>query len=212
VGKVTTVGGPRGSRRGDAAVSGLVRQAVLAYSVRNRRRKAGMIRRFADQHDVRTVAVVGAIGSASQRNESIVEGEVASHARLVAALDIMVADVPWPYVVGDGRALPWRDRGVDLVIANAVIEHVGDESDQRTFMAEHERVATCFVVTTPNRWFPIESHTSAILRHWSPRWRATRSEFTRLLSRREFRELLPAGAVVVGRPWSPTFVAFWSAR
>jgi hypothetical protein len=88
-----------------------------------------------------------------------------------------------------------------------VIEHVGGEVEQRRFVAEHVRVGRDWVITTPNRWFPVESHTSAVLRHWSPRWRDSRPEFTRLLSLREFRDLLPADARVVGRPWSATFTA-----
>jgi hypothetical protein len=189
----------------------LVRRAVLAYSVRNRRRKAQLISRFVRAQAVRTVAIVG-VGGGREPNEAIVEAAVATEASIVAALDIRKASVPWPYVVGDGRALPWRDGAVDLVVANAVIEHVGDEGDQRTFLAEHGRVASSWVITTPNRWFPIESHTSTVVRHWSPRWRAGRREFTRLLSSREFRELLPADAIVIGRPWSPTFTALWSSR
>jgi hypothetical protein len=67
------------------------------------------------------------------------------------------------------------------------------------------------VITTPNRWFPIESHTSTILLHWSRKWRARHSrEFTRLLSLGEFRDLLPVEAVIVGRRWSPTFTAFYA--
>jgi hypothetical protein len=98
---------------------------------------------------------------------------------------------------------------VDFALANAIIEHVGDEEDQRQFVAEHNRVARCWVITTPNRWFPIESHTSTLLFHWLPSWRRSRSEFTRLLSLREFRSLVPEGAIVVGRWWSPTFSAYF---
>jgi hypothetical protein len=72
---------------------------------------------------------------------------------------------------------------------------------------EHTRVGRSWIITTPNRWFPVESHTSAVVRHWSPRWSRDRTEFTRLMSKRQFRALLPEGAEVVGRPWSPTFTA-----
>jgi SAM-dependent methyltransferase len=190
-------------------VNRIVRRAVLAYSVRNRRRKADRLARLIVERGVRTVAVVGAVGSGQERNESIVETAVAARARLAAALDVMMVDTPWPYVVGDGRALPWRDGAVDLVVANAVIEHVGDRADQERFVAEQDRVARCVVITTPNRWFPVESHTSTLLLHWLPGWRAKRAEFTRLLSRTEFRALLPPDASVSGRLWSPTFTAVW---
>ena len=58
-------------------------------------------------------------------------------------------------------------------------------SEQR-FVQEHMRVGKAWIITTPNRWFPVESHTSVLLKHWSRQWRSRRSEFTRLLSKREF--------------------------
>ena len=73
--------------------------------------------------------------------------------------------------------------------------------------AEHSRVGRRWVITTPNRWFPVESHTRVVFRHYSPSWRAQRREFTRLLSKKEFVELVggPIGGDVVGSPVSPTF-------
>ena len=94
------------------------------------------------------------------------------------------------------------------MFSNAVIEHVGDEADQRSFVAEHERVGARWVMTTPNRWCPIESHTGALFRHWSSGWRRAHvAEFTRLLSRAEFADLLPDRATLRGTWWSPTFMA-----
>jgi len=73
------------------------------------------------------------------------------------------------FVPGDGRALPFEDRSFDLVHASAVIEHVGTREDQARFLAELWRVARLGVVlTTPNRWFPVELHTSLPLLHWLP--------------------------------------------
>jgi 2-polyprenyl-3-methyl-5-hydroxy-6-metoxy-1,4-benzoquinol methylase len=115
--------------------------------------------------------------------------------------------MPWPFIVADGCQLPYRDRAADLVVSNAVIEHVGQHEEQQRFVAEHLRVGRHCIITTPNRWFPVESHTNAVLRHWSPAWRAARPEFTRLLSKKEFKQLLPAGTKVTGRPWSATFLA-----
>lgn len=114
----------------------------------------------------------------------------------------------YPFQIADARAMPFADDYVDCALANAVIEHVGDEADQRRFVAEHTRVARVWVITTPNRWFPVESHTAAVFRHWSPSWRAGRPEFTRLLSLREFRELVPREARISGHWWSPTFTAY----
>ncbi|WP_370892433.1 class I SAM-dependent methyltransferase [Janibacter sp. GXQ6167] len=187
----------------------VMRRLVLAYSVRNRERKARLIADFMRQHEVRTVLLVGS-STITSRNEGIVERRITEHADLVASTDI--ADrrgVEWPFFVADGRHLPVAERAVDMVLANAVIEHVGDEADQARFVAEQTRVGRGWVITTPNRWFPVESHTSALFRHWSPAWSASRQEFTRLLSRREFARLLPDDAVIHGRPWSATFTATW---
>lgn len=73
------------------------------------------------------------------------------------------------FVPGDGRSLPFDDRSFDIVHASAVIEHVGTRDDQARFLAELWRVARVgIVVTTPNRWFPIELHTSLPVLHWLP--------------------------------------------
>ena len=188
----------------------MMRRAVLAFSVRNRTRKAALIARFMDEHAVRSVIFVGC-SPGRNPNEAIVESAVARQARVLAACDVIACrGLPWPFLQADGRQLPFAQAAVDMVLANAVVEHVGDRDDQRRFVAEQGRVGRTWVITTPNRWFPVESHTSALFAHWSARWRAGRPEFTRLLSRREFRELLPPEAVVLGRPWSATFVAFYA--
>lgn len=73
-------------------------------------------------------------------------------------------------VVGDGCELPFADGAYDIVYSNAVIEHVGDRERQRRFLSEAYRVAgRALFVTTPSRWFPMESHTMVPLVHWGPR-------------------------------------------
>lgn len=73
------------------------------------------------------------------------------------------------FVRADGRALPFESGSFDIVHSSAVIEHVGNRQQQAAFVAELYRVArraVCF--TTPNRWFPVEVHTSVPLLHWLP--------------------------------------------
>jgi SAM-dependent methyltransferase len=72
------------------------------------------------------------------------------------------------YVQGNALELPFADGSFDIVFSNAVIEHVGGESEQRQLVAEALRVAPRVFVTTPNRWFPIEVHTRLPLVHWLP--------------------------------------------
>jgi hypothetical protein len=190
-------------------VKSVVRSAAIAFSVRNRHRKAEVISEFIRRSGIHSVILVGTRPNDPQRNGSIVEGAIARGSNVLAACDINPAVSPWPFVQADGCALPYADRCSDLVLSNAVIEHVGDEADQARFVAEHDRVGRHWVITTPNRWFPVESHTYAVVRHWSRAWRrAHRADFTRLLSRREFRALLPGDARIRGHFWSPTFIAF----
>lgn len=185
-----------------------VRRVALAFSIRNRRRKAAIVKAYIRENGLRTVIVSGASGRDREPNEMIVERALLEVCTVVCGFDIVArGTTQWPFVVADGCALPYRDKVVDLVVSNAVIEHVGQKEEQQRFVAEHVRVGRHCIITTPNRWFPVESHTSAVFRHWSPGWRTSRREFTRLLSLTEFKELVPLGATVKGRPWSATFLA-----
>ncbi len=186
----------------------MIRGAVQWFSVTNRRRKLERVKRLIRQHDVRSVLLVGVSG-AGYEGENLIERGVgaATEFALFTGLVEHTRDRWEPYVVCDAMALPFPDHAFDLVLSNAVIEHVGGEGEQRRFVAEHVRAGRIWVITTPNRWFPIESHTRAVFRHWSPSWRERQVEFTRLLSWREFRALLPAATRLVGTPLGPTFFA-----
>lgn len=105
--------------------------------------------------------------------------------------------------VADALALPYTDASFDVVHSNAVIEHVGPLDAQARFMAEIVRVARAGMISTPSRWFPVDSHTNLPFAHWLPRplflraltrlgRRAPGQEWiTWLLSAREFRRLVP---------------------
>jgi hypothetical protein len=103
------------------------------------------------------------------------------------------------FVRADGRDLPFEDLAFDVVHSNAVVEHVGGRSEQRAFVAELTRVAKAGFITTPNRWFPLESHTRLPLVHWLPRRSMIRAfelmgsseRGIWLLSERRLRELFP---------------------
>jgi hypothetical protein len=190
----------------------MMRRAVTAYSIRNRQRKAASILRFMQETDSSSVLLCGALGSGTLANESVVERAVGEAAEVVVAFDVLaLGPQPWKFVVADGRAMPFRPDTFDLAVANAVVEHVGGIDEQLQFITEHSRVARNWVITTPNRHFPIEAHTATIGRHWSRAWRDRQESFTRLLSKREFRALLPKDAVITGRWFSPTFTAFYSS-
>jgi 2-polyprenyl-3-methyl-5-hydroxy-6-metoxy-1,4-benzoquinol methylase len=159
------------------------------------------------ERGVRSALLVGVGGTPLAWN-NIVERAVVEAADWSVGTGLGLIEFGTHQVRCDGRRLPFRSGSFDLVVSNAVIEHVGCEEDQAALVAEHHRVGRSFVITTPNLAFPVESHTHVVGLHWLPRWRARpRADFTRLLTRRSFRRLLPGDTTILGRSWSPTFVA-----
>lgn len=71
------------------------------------------------------------------------------------------------FVEYSGGKFPFRDDEFDWVFSNAVIEHVGDKNDQMIFLNEMMRVSKNVFFTTPNKYFPVESHTDVLFRHWN---------------------------------------------
>jgi len=108
-----------------------------------------------------------------------------------------VSDVPLPTfaeafpaistVVADGLELPFADDEFDVAFSNAVVEHVGGRGEQRRFVAELCRVAPRVFVSTPNKWFPVETHTLVPLVHWLPRDAADHT--MRMLRRKEWDQI-----------------------
>ena len=67
-----------------------------------------------------------------------------------------------------GEPLPFIDGHFDIAFSNAVVEHTGSRSQQEYFINEVVRVSKRFFIITPNRWFPIETHTFVPFLHWLP--------------------------------------------
>ncbi len=103
------------------------------------------------------------------------------------------------FVEYPGGIFPFSENEFDWVFSNAVIEHVGNKDDQLIFLNEMLRVGKNVFFTTPNKWFPIESHTNVFFRHWfdegfynwcklnQPCWSA---DNLLLLGKRELNEIL----------------------
>ncbi|MCY3024579.1 MAG: methyltransferase domain-containing protein [Planctomycetota bacterium] len=70
--------------------------------------------------------------------------------------------------VSPAQRLPFSDGQFDIAFSNAVVEHAGNGAAQRFFVGELVRVARRFFITTPNRWFPVETHTGVPLLHFLP--------------------------------------------
>lgn len=73
-------------------------------------------------------------------------------------------------LVGDALNMGAEIGTYDLVLSSATIEHVGSIQNQRRMIEGCLRAARKYVViTTPNRWHPLEFHTKLPLLHWLPR-------------------------------------------
>lgn len=127
------------------------------------------------------------------------------------------------FVQADGRSMPFADNEFDIIHSNAVVEHVGPRKEQACFVRELVRVARRGVITTPNRWFPLESHVRLPLVHWLPRSAALavlrsfgHSKWpVWLLSEKEFRALFPADVSVTIESqrlagWPAVFIAVFT--
>lgn len=74
------------------------------------------------------------------------------------------------FLQGDACDMNFADESFDLVFSSATLEHVGNWARQKQFISECVRVARRFVfLTTPNRWHPLEFHTTLPLFHWLPK-------------------------------------------
>ena len=60
-----------------------------------------------------------------------------------------------------------KDMTSDLVISSAAIEHVGNKSNQIKMIENIIKLTNkIFIITTPNRYYPIDFHTKLPLIHW----------------------------------------------
>ena len=69
----------------------------------------------------------------------------------------------------NAKKIPSNFRKFDIVHSNATIEHVGNLRNQTIFLKKlYSITKKTLIVTTPNRFHPIEFHTK-ILMHWLPK-------------------------------------------
>jgi hypothetical protein len=140
--------------------------------------------------------------------------------------DVKSARLTYPfchYAIFDGCVLPFRDKSFDIVFSNAVIEHVIGEGRQSQFAREIMRVGKSWFVTTPNYWFPLESHYYLLLIQFLPRrlQRTYNGLFgtvpkdqmreVALLSARRLQRLFPTSSIARMRVsfWPETLVAYY---
>lgn len=90
------------------------------------------------------------------------------------------------FIKADACRLPFPEKNFDLVFCSAVIEHVGSRQKQLQLIKELTRVGRITVITTPNRFFPIEFHTLTPFIHWLRP--STFRAFLKITGRRFFSE------------------------
>jgi hypothetical protein len=101
----------------------------------------------------------------------------------------------------NGREMPFANKAFDICWSNAVLEHVGEYASQVAFVRECARVSRGLYLTTPNRWFPIETHTKLPIIHYLPKmiWNAilkyskynwATGNYMNLLGRRHLENIL----------------------
>jgi hypothetical protein len=121
-----------------------------------------------------SVLDVGVTSDRSYKSSNYLESWYPHKNRIIACGldDASFLETQYPgvrFVRANGLALPFEDESFDVVHSSAVVEHVGNASNQARFISELYRVARRAVfLTTPNRWFPVEVHTSVPLLHWLP--------------------------------------------
>lgn len=140
-------------------------------------------------------------------------------------------------IQGDATDLSqWPDNHFDVVFSNSVIEHVGQLENQKSMANEVCRVSKSYYVQTPNYYFPLEPHFLFPGFQWLPislrallhnrfhlGWMHREPDYeqayqvvldTRLLKKREIRELFPNGDIFEEKIFGLTksFVAYggWS--
>ena len=153
----------------------------------SRKRKIAVLSKFIKSRDIKSVLIIGA-SSTGSAYENLIERFLQEECETVVISGIENISPVWEkWIQADGRDLPFDDKTFDLVFSNAVIEHVGLETDQVAFINEHKRCGRNWFLTTPNRLFPIEVHSGVFFRHMRGNW--VPNGTTRLLSALQLRKM-----------------------
>jgi len=187
-----------------------VRRLAARVSARSRRRKLDLFLEVMRPTAETTVVDVGVsdggYGEDTYGTVNFFEALYPWPERIVAVSTqhLTVFQQAFPKVTAvraDGRALPFLDDQFDIGFSNAVVEHLSDLDSQRAFVGELCRVSRRVFVTTPNRLFPIDTHTLVPFAHWLSDER--RDRVYRALARREgleLRLLTPDGLLALFPP------------
>lgn len=113
----------------------------------------------------------------------------------IDTIDQRIARDGFRFDVVTGTTLPFERGFFDVVISNHVIEHVGEEPDQRRHLAEIRRVLKeggRGYLALPSRWMVVEPHFRLPFLSWlSPRWS---DAYVRLMGRGTHYDCRPLSA------------------
>jgi hypothetical protein len=205
-----------------------IQRVLKNLSHKSRTKKFDLLRSVFDARPTDSVLDIGASGEVFLRYtfediypfpERIIAGG-ATHEEIASTRRFY----PLPqYAVFDGCALPFPDKSFDLAFSNAVIEHILGGGRQEKFAREIMRVGKSWFVTTPNFWYPFESHYHLPFIQFMPR--PLERQYNRLvgshipkgqvqdlglLSARNLRRLFPTSEIRKVRVtfWPETLVAY----
>jgi ubiquinone/menaquinone biosynthesis C-methylase UbiE len=204
------------------------RRVLKNLSRRSRRKKFDLLNKLFCPRPEDRVLDVGASGEVFLQYS--LEDVYPFPERMVAGgyseREILAARRHYPqprYALFDGCSLPFPDQSFDLVFSNAVIEHILGEGRQERFAREIMRVGRSWFVTTPNYWYPFETHHHLPFFQFLPRNIQRRYnqlfgthipkgtvQDLGLLSARQLRRLFPTGRIAKVRVtfWPETLVAY----
>lgn len=145
----------------------MIQRISRYFSDRNRIKKYNLfISELMPIHTTR-ILDVGASENEYQKNANILE-KLYPHQEMITVLgidDYKEFNKRYPKVKTihyNGKTFPFKDNEFDVCWSNAVIEHVGDKEAQTRFIKEIARTSKHALITTPNRFFPMEVHTKTL--------------------------------------------------
>ena len=122
--------------------------------------------------DVKRIADYGVTAEGSSAEANLLEQLYPDKGKITAIsiedagfLEKKYPGMKFVKVLPDQR-LPFDDDYFDVVYSHAVIEHITGDRERSHFIEEITRIGRCVFLTTPNRYFPLETHTLVPFLHF----------------------------------------------